>query len=330
VIPAQFDVIKNPVKTGFFIFIFFFFIIGCEFNRNKISTQIVVQVNNKTMTTKEFADKLARQIKNLDALTAKDPVHFQRIKEEIIRNFLIGALTSEFSEVQKITVTDSEVEKAANEVRSGYPDDIAFRKVLAQENVSLNQWKSDLKQQLVDKKVFNLISGKIQSPNEVEIKKFYQDNKERYRRKERIYLLQIVVDELSKAQAIKEDLGKKSNFSDLAKKFSISPEAKMGGRVGWVEKGSVDIFDKAFLLPVGGTSQVLESVYGFHIFRVERRAAAGYANLEEVREEIVRLLLAQKEQAEFMGWLDRQIRQARILKNQGLINSISVETRGKN
>lgn len=309
--------------------IFALAISGCDLSKNKVATKVVVQVNNRTLTAKELADRLARQVKNLDALTAKDPIQLRRIKDEIIRNFLIGSLTAEFADVQKITVSDSEVEKAANEVRSGYPDDIAFRKVLAQENVSLNDWKNDLKQQLVDKKVFALIGEKIQKPTEAEVKKFYQDNKEKYRRKERIFLLQIVVDDLAKAQAIKEELNKKSNFSDLAKKYSISPEAKSGGRVGWVEKGAVDIFDKAFQLAVGGTSSVLESVYGFHIFKVERKAAAGYAQPEEVKEEIARLLSAQKEQAEFMGWLDRQIRQARILKNQEIIDSMSVETRGK-
>lgn len=281
------------------------------------------------MSAKEFADKLAKKVKDLDAFTAKDPNQLRRLKDEITRNFLINSLTTDFAKTQNIIISDVELEKAANEVRSGYPDDIAFRKILAQENISLSQWKEDIKQNLIDKKVFELIGGKIPKPEDSEIKKFYQENKEKYRRKERIYLLQIIVDDLAKAQAIKEELAKKPNFSEMAKKYSISPESKAGGRVGWVEKGAVDIFDKAFLLPIGGTSQVLESVYGFHIFKVERKAAPGYANLEEVREEIIRLISAKKEQAEFMGWLDRQIRQSRILKNEELLQSISVETRGK-
>ena len=118
-------------------------------------------------------------------------------------------------------------------------------------------------------------------------------------------------------------------IKELAKKYSVSPEGKNGGEVGWIERGSVDIFDKAFLLPLGGVSQVLESAYGFHLFKTERKAAAGIASLDEVRPQIIQLLQAQKEQIEFMGWLDKQLKVVRILKNSELIAAIGVETKGQ-
>ena len=109
----------------------------------------------------------------------------------------------------------------------------------------------------------------------------------------------------------------------------MAPEAKSGGLVGWVERGSVDIFDKAFLLPVGGTSQVLESSYGFHIFKVERKAAPGYASVDEVRSQVLQALAGKREQAEFSSWLDKQIRASKVLRDNDLISAISVETRGQ-
>ena len=97
--------------------------------------------------------------------------------------------------------------------------------------------------------------------------------------------------------------------------------------MGWVEKGSLEIFDKAFNLPLGGLSQVLESSYGFHIFKVERKAAAGFAAIEEVKPLIVQTLKAQREQAEFSSWLDRQIRSSRVQRNQDLLRAVNIETR---
>jgi peptidyl-prolyl cis-trans isomerase C len=329
VIPFFTNVIENLVKTRFFIFFIYSVLCGCTFNNGRVaaSISIAVQVNEHILSVKELSEKMARQLKNLDSLTAKDPNNVHRIKEEIIRNFILSSLTFDYAENQKINVSNTEIDKAANEVRGGYPDDLSFRRTLAEENISLSEWKGNIHQSLIDKKVFEKINEKVQKPSDIDIRKYYTENKEKFRRKERIYLLQIVSDELTKAQAIREEIGKKKTFSELAEKYSVSPEGKNGGKVGWIEKGSVDIFDKAFLLPVGGVSPVLESAYGFHIFKVERKASPGYASIDEVRSEIVGLLLAQKEQAEFMGWLDRQIRLAKILKNQELINSITVETR---
>jgi peptidyl-prolyl cis-trans isomerase C len=327
VIPFFTNAIENLVKNRFFVLSFFLFLIGCNLNSSRVASSVVVQVNEHILSVKDLSEKMTRQLKNLDSLTAKDPNNVHRIKEEIVRNFILSSLTSDFAENQKISVSSAEIEKSANEVRAGYPDDLSFRRTLAEENISMSEWKKDLHQSLIDKKVFQKINEKVVKPGEAEVRKYYNENRERFRRKERIYLLQIVSDELTKAQAIREEIGKKKTFSELAEKYSVSPEGKNGGKVGWIEKGAVDIFDKAFLLPIGGVSTVLESAYGFHIFKVERKASPGTATIDEVRNEIVGLLSAQKEQAEFMGWLDRQIRLSRILKNQELINSITVETR---
>ncbi len=40
-------------------------------------------------------------------------------------------------------------------------------------------------------------------------------------------------------------------------------------------------------------------------------------------------LQAKREQANFVAWLDNQVRASRVLKNVELINAIKVETRGE-
>ncbi|GIL17201.1 MAG: hypothetical protein BroJett040_09520 [Oligoflexia bacterium] len=318
---------KSPV-LGLFAFMGIVILTGCQFGSNKVGSQVVLQVNEHKLTAKDFAEQLVVGLKSFDALAAKDPNNIARAKNDVIKNFILQSIIKDYAKLQNIQISDSELEAEVNSVRSGYPDDLAFRRMLAQEGLSLSGWKESLRQTLVDQKVFKIIGEKIPKPTTEEIKRYYDDNKDKYRRRERIYLRQIIVDDLTKAQSIKDELGKKQDFATLASKYSVAPEAKSGGVVGWVEKGSVDIFDKAFLLPVGGISQVLESSYGFHIFKVDRKAPAGYASIEEVRDQISQVILGKKEQAEFMGWLDKQIRTARVMKNTELIQSISVETRG--
>jgi peptidyl-prolyl cis-trans isomerase C len=305
----------------------FLILSGCTFRSSRVSDQTVIQVNDQSMSAKEFADKLAWSLKKFDSLAAKDPNNVLRAKEEILRVFIMNSLTSAYAKANQIEITDEELEIEINRIRSSYPDDISFRRTLADEGLSLTGWKEDLRKTLLERKVFRKIAEKVQKPSSEDIQKYYANNKERFRRKERIYLRQIVSDEISKAQAIKDEV-KKKDFVELAKKFSVSPEGKNGGLVGWVERGAVDIFDKAFALPMGGVSPVLESAYGFHIFKVERKAPAGYSTLEEVHKEIEQELMGQREKAEFSNWLDKQIRASRVLKDNELIHGMTVETRG--
>jgi peptidyl-prolyl cis-trans isomerase C len=301
---------------------------ACTKNANLVNSH-VVEVNGHVLSAKELGQALARRLKPLDALAAKDPVIVTQAKEKVIRDFIVQSVVDDYAKLNNISLSEADLDKEVGTARSTYPDDLSFRRVLAQEDLSMSEWRKQLGESLLTAAVFKKLRQSVSAPTDLEIKRYYEENKERFKRKERIYLRQIVVDDLTKAQALHDELLKKKDFAKAAETFSVSPEAKHGGVVGWVEKGSVDIFDKAFLLPLGGISSVLESSYGFHIFKVERKAPAGQASLDESKPEIIAAIKSKKEQVEFMGWLDKQIRQARVLRNNSLVAAIHVETKGK-
>jgi peptidyl-prolyl cis-trans isomerase C len=286
-----------------------------------------VQVNESQLNVKEFAENLTRIMKDYDALTAKDPQYVNLAKEKVVQDFIMQVIVQDAAKNLRLTLSETEIDEEIKNRRAEYPDDASFRKVLAQENLSLKQWKQLVESSLLEHKLLKKISEQVPEPKLEDLRKYYQDNKAKYQRKERIYLRQIVVDNLTKAKALHEE-AKKKDFPELARKYSVSPEAKEGGLVGWVEKGSVDIFDKAFSLKLGAISEVLESSYGFHIFKLERKAPAGVSSFEEVQKSIRFQLKAQNEQAVYLNWLDQQIRSTKVLKNTELIQAISVETKG--
>ena len=78
---------KSPARSGLFIFILFlnlFLISGCDFFSNRILNKTVVEVGPHHMTTQEFSKALASKLKNLDALSAKDPAILSKFKNKII------------------------------------------------------------------------------------------------------------------------------------------------------------------------------------------------------------------------------------------------------
>ncbi len=298
---------------------------GCTQNTQKIANKDILQVNDHSMTTKEFAHRLARRLKDLDALAAKDPQTVIKAKEEIVNAFVTQSIILDWARFQKIDVTDSDLDAEVKKIRSSYPDDLSFRKVLAQEKISFSEWREGLRFSLIEKSVFKKIDEQIEEPSAQQIKSFYEENKDDFKKKDRIQIRQIVVDEESKAELIKSEL-KKGDFAELAKKFSVAPESKAGGLVGWIEKGAVDFFDPLFSLGQGQTSNIFKSPFGYHIARVEKKSPASAIPLEEARASIVRRLKAQKEQALYLALMDRLVRGAKVLKDNDLINSIRVDT----
>ncbi|SRR5258706_11814063 len=68
---------------------------------------------------------------------------------------------------------------------------------------------------------------------------------------------------------IKTEIDGGGDFGELAKKWSDCPSGKKGGDLGSFGRGQmVPAFEQtAFALPVGGTSGVVETEFGYHLIR---------------------------------------------------------------
>ena len=313
----------SPVLAGLFILSSS----GCYSRYPKLVNKTIVQVNEHTLTTKDFANQLARRLKDLDAFSAKDPQIVRQAKDGIINDFIIKGLTLDWARAQNISVADSLVDSTVDKYRSNYPDDLSFRRALAQENLSFSEWREKLRYSLIEQASFKKMNEKSRPPTEAEIKKYYETKKDLFKKKERVFLRQILVDDLAKAELMKASI-KTKDFATLAQQYSKAPEAKAGGAVGWIEKGSVDFFDSTFNQTIGSIGAIINSPYGYHVIRVEKKLPASVKSLDEARPQIIRTLMAQKEQAEFVAWLDHQIRSSKVLKDYDLINAINVDTKG--
>jgi len=303
--------------------------LGCTSDYQKVAVLPVAKVNNHTLDVKEFSVLFARSLKELDAIAAKDPNNIKRFKEKILNDFIESSLMIDWANANNIHVNTSDLEKSVKTIRSSYPDDLSFRRFLAESNLSFSEWKDSLQNRLLFQLVFQKLNKDIIAPTDDEIKIYYKENSKHFKRKRRIFLSQIVVPEEPTAEEILKNL-KGKDFSEMAKKYSVFPEAKNGGEIGWIEKGNLDFFDGLFEHPIGLVNKIIKSPFGFHLIKILKKEGEGERPLEEVHDEIIRSLLARKEQALYIKWLDVQLRNSKVYKNNELLNSINPITKGVN
>ncbi len=139
----------------------------------------------------------------------------------------------------------------------------------------------------------------ISIPDE-EIRRLYDNSKDRFRTPERARVRHILLkttekpkEELEKIRAKVEGLLKQlkggADFAEVAKKNSEDPgSATKGGDLDWITRGqTVKNFEEAaFTLKPKELSKVIQTEYGFHLLQVYEKETARLRPFEEVKAEL--------------------------------------------
>ncbi len=178
------------------------------------------------------------------------------------------------------------------------------------------------KEMLIERTQFVDLADRIQVPTSTLVL-YFEENRSRYSTPERVQIRQIVVEDEEKARRLRAQLREGADFADLAEEHSLAPEAGEGGLLPPFARGEMpEVFEQAFKLKPGALSKVLESPYGFHIFRLDAKVQAKDPKLDEVRDR-VRTELEQKRLAQLRkGWLRGLRRSANIRVNERLLETL--------
>jgi len=168
----------------------------------------------------------------------------------------------------------------------------SFDELAADEKESL---KAEIIQQLKIERILRELCRDLPEPSEQDLKRYYQENKQRYETPEQVRVAHIVkhidwqADENSALEAIhkaKAELDAGAVFENVVARYSDCPDN--GGDLGYIRKGQMveEFEDVIFNLGVGETSDVFRTRFGFHIAKVYDRKPAAVCSFEQVREQI--------------------------------------------
>ncbi|MCD8492838.1 MAG: peptidyl-prolyl cis-trans isomerase [Geovibrio sp.] len=110
---------------------------------------------------------------------------------------------------------------------------------------------------------------------------------------------------LTKTESIINEIKGGLDFAEAARKYSADSSAVNGGDLGFFTKGQMvpEFEQAAFALKTGEVSGVVKTMYGYHIIKAEEKKEASKPALEEVKEDIKKLLTAQAGEAEFREYV---------------------------
>jgi peptidyl-prolyl cis-trans isomerase C len=222
------------------------------------------------------------------------------IIEKITEKYLI----MEYAKEQGITISDEELDAAVRGIKSDYPES-GFKEMLLRRYIDINTWKEELRQDLLIKKVISKVVENIPDVTFNEIIEYYESHKDEFARPPMIKLRQIVTRSQEEAEEILHRLSEGDQMAELAKKYSITPDAEKGGVMGWIAEGQLEeeIEATVFTLPVGEKSPIISSPYGYHIFEVLSVSDARVQNLLEVKADIETTLASEKKETFYAKWV---------------------------
>lgn len=218
-----------------------------------VENKIVAKVNGKEISQQDVF-KFLNEIDPQVAQQFNTPEGVQKIVEELIN--------------QELIYLDAKENKI--------DEDKEYKDLLEESKKAL------LKSYALNK----LIS--VVDPSEEELKKYYEEHKEHFKKPEARVASHILVEDKEKADEIFKELEEGLGFEEAASKYSTCPSKDNGGSLGEFGRGQLvpEFENHAFSMDIGGISKPVKTEFGYHIIRLEDKIEEKEKSFEEVKEEV--------------------------------------------
>jgi len=274
----------------------------------KVVEEIVAKVNGDIVTRGEL-DRSRLALANMAKMEGVPPEKLADMLKErqknILRDQIDQLLLVQRGKELNINV-DPEVTKqlADIQLRSKITDPDKFQQFIREQlGMLYEDYKAQLKNELLTRRVIGMEVGSRISVPQTEIQKYYDEHKADFVRQEEVFLREILISSEGKdaagvavvekkAKAIVERARKGEKFPELARDNSDAESKQRMGEIGWFKRSDLNpqLADVVFKQRKGYVTDAIRLPNGFLILRVEDRHEAGQAAIDDVRDEIMEKL----------------------------------------
>ncbi|MCS6912614.1 MAG: peptidyl-prolyl cis-trans isomerase [Myxococcales bacterium] len=243
--------------------------------------------------------------------------HRRKVLDSLIEKQLIAQQAKEM----KIHATEEEVRKAIEEVKKNNGlDDAQFLEALRSQGFTLESYKKQLRQQLVELKVINQAVRARVSVSDDEVRAYYAQNvRQLSGDSQQVHLKQILFPVARDAPASEVEARRKAAAAVIdmlraGEEFDAVARARGGGDLGWLARGDLpeELREVVAAMDVGDIRGPVRSDWGFHILLLVEKKDSDVRPLEEVKEELRRQLYEQQVDKALQSWLKELRRKSHI------------------
>lgn len=300
-------------------------LLGCpQQQKPQENPDVVATVNGEVIGRKDFERLLTREAQAMEGMAPRSPEQIEPYKQTLLDTLIEHALLLQTARAENVTVTPEEVDRRVLALSSEYPAG-TFDEALEQSGTTRAALTRSTREQLtIEKLLAQDVFARV-AVTEEQIRQYFDAHADDFQEPEQVHALQIVVKGLDEAKRIQQQLWQGKKFGDLARRYSLSPDAKVGGDLGFFARGQMPAaFDEVvFKLSPGGTSDVVSTEYGFHLFRVVEKKPARKKELAEVRGVIEQQLVGQLRAEAQTAYVAALRAKADVKVNQGVLQQVT-------
>ena len=281
----------------------FVFLLSPAFAPAEIIDRIVASAGNDAITLSDLEREgaaLFRDI-NMNAPEGQRENMLYEARKKIVETLVEKLLLLREAERMGLEVSEGELSSAVDGVlRENRIGREELDRALAQEGITFDKYKNDLKDQILRSKLLDRkIRGSIKISDE-DIKIYFESNKGSFASDEEIRVRHILFlvpkgaskDEIlkieRKAQVILKKARSGEKFEALAKEYSEGPSSSSGGDLGFFRKPDMvkEFSSAAFALKKDEISSLVLSPFGFHIIKLLEKRGGASLSFDDAKERI--------------------------------------------
>jgi foldase protein PrsA len=278
---------------------------------------VVAQKDSWTITRAQLDHELADYFKEHQLTAAQvGPANMPALETAMLRNMVMEKLLLTRASTMTFKDVDKNDADAFERIKGHFPTEQAFQDQLKTANVTVDDLKKRIHEQVIIEKLFEAEALHDLDPTDKEVNDFYLGHKDRYNIPLKLRASRVVIVVPDKAtpeqkaakkkiiDAARARVVKGEDFSKVATAVSEDRySAPRGGDIGYFQRGETEpgFDDVAFNTKIGVLSPVFETQLGYEFLKITEVKPAGLAPIDDARGDIMETLrkmkVAQQEEA---------------------------------
>ncbi|WP_291318445.1 SurA N-terminal domain-containing protein [Desulfonatronospira sp.] len=309
----------HPLFSRTLVLIAAFFLIFFSFKPAEASSvnRIVAHVNGESITLFDLEKRVEMFLGLFEdiSLDKLPPAQQEETRKHVLEQMINDILMRQEAERYQIEVRSREIQEHIERVKqNNNMSQEELEQHLHVQGLSMDDYKKQIRDSMLRQRVMNIMVQRKTLVTRDQIKQYYEDNIQDFKKEKRVHLKVLVVPGVEEAESLLEKIRNgEYQFREAAEKYSQGPAASQGGDIGMVrwDRMSPEWREALKDMQEGDVSEPFAMQGQGVLLRIEEIQDEGAVPVEEVEDKIRDELFDEKLEKRFdeyiQGLRDRAV-----------------------